>query len=70
MKLEKREVTLNEKYTLFDMIFFEGNLSEKYSTSADFAETKEQKSILLQHAEELKERVERLQKLLKKPPKM
>ena len=70
MKLEKREVTLNEKDTLRDMIFFEQNLSEKYRILAECVETKEEKSVLLRHAEELGERIERLQKLLKKPPKM
>lgn len=70
MKLEKREVTLNEKDTLRDMIFFEQNLSEKYRILAECVETKEEKSVLLRQAEELGERIERLQKLLKKPPKM
>ena len=70
MKLEKREVTLNEKDTLRDMIFFEENLAEKYRAFALCVETKEEKSILLRHAEELGELIERLQKLLKKPPKM
>lgn len=70
MKLEKREVTLNEKDTLRDMIFFEQNLASAYQTAADAADTKEEKSVMLRHAEELEERIGRLQKLLEKPPKI
>ena len=70
MKLEKREVTLNEKDTLRDMIFFEQNLAAAYQAAADAADTKEEKSVMLRHAEELEERIENLQKLLEKPPKI
>ena len=70
MKLEKREVTLNEKDTLRDMIFFERNLAAAYQAAADAADTKEEGSVMRRHAEELEERIGRLQKLLEKPPKI
>ena len=52
------------------MIFFEQNLASAYQTAADAADTKEEKSVMLRHAEELEERIGRLQKLLEKPPKI
>ena len=70
MKLEKREVTLNEKDTLRDMRFFEENLALEYRRAAAFAEEKETKAVLLRHAEELREKIERLEELLAKPPRM
>ena len=70
MRLEKREVTLNEKDTLRDMIFFEESLMLVYQESASAVEGKEIKCVLEQHAEDLKEKLERLTKLLNKPPKM
>ena len=70
MRLEKREVTLNEKDTLRDMIFFEESLMQVYQTSAAAVEGKESKCVLEQHAEALKEKLDRLTKLLNKPPKM
>ena len=70
MKLEKREVTLNEKDTLLDMIFFETNLALAYRRAAENVEEKETRATLLRHAEELKEKIERLEELYLKPPKM
>ena len=70
MKLEKREVTLNEKDTLQDMVFFEENLQTAYRSYSENAATKEGRALLLRHAEELTGKIERLRQLLAKPPKM
>jgi ferritin-like metal-binding protein YciE len=70
MRLEKREVTLNEKDALLDMIFFEEALQEKYRSSAEKVEGKEMRATLLNHADQLEEKIEKLKQLFKKPPKM
>lgn len=41
MKLEKREITLNEKDSLKDMYFLEKNLQMQYEQGVKFAERKE-----------------------------
>ena len=41
MKLEKREITLNEKDSLKDMYFLEKNLQTQYAEGVKFAERKE-----------------------------
>ena len=41
MKLEKREITLNEEDSLKDMYFFEKNLQAQYAQGAKLAERKE-----------------------------
>lgn len=70
MKLEKREVTLNEKDTLLDMALFEEYLQVCYRRAVESAESKEEKCVLTQMAEELGERIERLYALRKREPRM
>ena len=70
MKLEKREVALNEKDSILDMLFFEENLQQEYSVVAEQVEGKELRCALARHAEELDEKLERLRDWLKKEPKM
>lgn len=70
MRLEKREVTLNEKDTLLDMALFEECLQERYRQAADCAESKEEKCVLTQMADELGERIGKLYELLQREPKM
>ena len=70
MRLEKRDVTLNEKDTLLDMALFEECLQERYRQAADCAESKEEKCVLTQMADELGERIGKLYELLQREPKM
>lgn len=70
MKLEKREVTLNEKDTLSDMLFFERGLAIAYREAADVVDTKEARALLSESEEGLKEVMGRLEEMLKKTPKM
>ena len=54
MKLEKREITLNEKDSLKDMYFFEKNLQTQYAQGVKFSERKESEgelSTLMREAE-------------------
>ena len=46
MKIEKREITLNERDTLKDMLFFEKGLLREYASAVEKAERKETRSLL------------------------
>ena len=70
MKLEKREVTLNEKDTLFDMLFFERSLAAVYRGAAGGMDRKEERALLCEHEQGLLEVIERLEEALRKTPKM
>ncbi len=70
MKLEKREVTLNEKDTLFDMLFFERSLAAVYRGAAGGVETKEARALLSEYETDLLEVMGRLEEMLQKQPKM
>ena len=70
MKLEKREVALNEKDTLLDMALFEQYLQERYRRAAENAQTKEEKSVLSQMAQQLDERIRTLYALRQREAKM
>jgi hypothetical protein len=70
MKLEKREITLNEKETLTDMLFFEEYLAAAYRTAAEKVDAKEARCLLLEHAKELEKYIRCLQEGLQKTPKM
>ena len=48
MKLEKREITLNERDSLLDMYFFERLLEKEYAFGAKMAERKETERVLAQ----------------------
>ena len=52
MKLEKREITLNEKDSLFEMLCLEKMLVESYIEALFFSERKEVKMALIKGVEE------------------
>ena len=52
MRLEKREVTLNEKDSLFEMLCLEKMLVESYIEALFFSERKEVKMSLIKGVEE------------------
>ena len=70
MKLEKREVTLNEKDTLSDMLFFERSLAAVYREAARGVDRKEERALLLEHETDLTEAINRLEEMLQRTPKM
>lgn len=70
MRLEKREVTLNEKESLADMLFFEKNLALAYLSAVEKVDVKEARVLLREHAQALKEWIGRLQEGLEKTPRM
>ena len=70
MKLEKREVTLNEKDSILDMIFFEESLQRLYEKCAQENDCREMRCIAAEYAKEVDGKLEELKGLLKKPSKM
>lgn len=52
MRLEKREITLNEKDSLFEMLCLEKMLVESYIEALFFSERKEVKMSLIKGVEE------------------
>ena len=70
MKLEKREVTLNEKDSLLDMALFERFLQDCYRNAAEIAQSKEAKCLLAQKADELNEWIHSIYALRQREPKM
>ena len=70
MKLEKREVTLNEKDTLSDMLFFERSLAAAYREAVGGVDRKEERALLCEHETALQTVMERLEEALRKEPKM
>ncbi|MBQ4053634.1 MAG: hypothetical protein IJD33_04775 [Clostridia bacterium] len=70
MRLEKREVMLNEKESLADMLFFEENLASAYLSAVEAVDVKEARVLLEQHAQALEEWIGRLHEGLEKTPKM
>lgn len=69
MKLEKREITLNERDSLLDMYFWERSLENEYKQGAKLAERKETELVLSQASKEAAEDVETMSTLLKKSEK-
>ena len=63
MKLEKREITLNEKDSLFEMLCLEKMLVESYIEALFFSERKEVKMSLIKGVEEGVQMLLRLQDL-------
>ena len=66
MKLQKREITLNEADSLRDMLYFEEHLSKKYLDGARNAERKETESEFSQMHTELNKTMEDLKESLEK----
>lgn len=69
MKLEKREITLNERDSLLDMYFWERSIENEYKQGAKLAERKETELVLSQAAGETAQDVERVLTLLRKSAK-
>ena len=69
MKLEKREITLNETDSLKDMFFWEKFLSGEYKEGAKRAERKETKSELIRLCEEAQADMEFIQERLQRSEK-
>ena len=65
MKLEKREITLNEADSLRDLLYFERSLCNAYGAGAQSAERKETERELLQFQQETQENEKRIEELLK-----
>ncbi len=66
MKLEKREITLNEADSLKDVFYLERTLFREYSGGKDYAERKELKNELVILVEEAKEDMEKIFSLWEK----
>lgn len=64
MKIEKREITLNERDTLKDMLFFEKGLLREYVSSMEKAERKETRTLLETRMGETAEEIFLLRDLL------
>lgn len=69
MKLEKREITLNEQDSLLDMYFWEKSLTSEYEKGAKISERKETELVLSQAAKEAEADAERMYSLLLKSEK-
>lgn len=69
MKLEKREITLNETDSLKDMFFWEKFLTDEYKEGAKRAERKETESELMRLCEEAKADMEFMQERLQRSEK-
>ncbi len=62
MKLEKREITLNEKDSLLDMLFFETALLSAYQKAAQSADRVEEAGELARLSKEVEKEVRLLEK--------
>lgn len=62
MKLEKREITLNEKDSVTDMLYLEKNLLWAYEKGENHAERKEVKGLCQEKREEIQEEIALLEK--------
>ena len=69
MKLEKREITLNERDSLLDMYFFERLLEKEYALGSTKAERKETERVLAQAETTARESVARVHALIEKSEK-
>ena len=65
MKLEKREITLNEKDTFLDMAFYEEGLKRAYETKPVTSLRKETSAFLTLRIKQLNEENKLLEKHLK-----
>ncbi|MBQ7769781.1 MAG: hypothetical protein IJ373_01180 [Clostridia bacterium] len=66
MKLEKREITLNEADSLKDIYYLEKTLLREYSARLALAECQETKHELSTLVKEVAEDMENVEKLMKK----
>ena len=68
MKLEKREITLNEADSIKDMYFYEQGLQLRYEEAIENAERKEVQGVLTRLLQEVKQEVGLLEGLRKHTP--
>ena len=68
MKLEKREITLNEKDSVKDMYFYEKNLQFHYMQALKFSERKQTEGELSRLLHETENEVSILEELCKRTP--
>ena len=68
MKLEKREITLNEADSVKDMYFYEKNLQFRYAQALKFAERKEAEGELHRLLRETEKDAALLEELCKRAP--
>ncbi len=68
MKLEKREITLNEKDSVKDMYFFEKSLQFRYAQGVKFAERKEIEGELSRLLRETEKDAALMEELCKQTP--
>ena len=68
MKLEKREITLNEADSIKDMYFYEKSLQMSYEQALENAERKEVQGEVARLLEEVKKEVVLLEELRKCTP--
>lgn len=66
MKLEKREITLNELDSLKDVYYFEKTLLREYETAAKKAERKEAQNEIARLLEEVRAEADSAEKRIKK----
>ena len=65
MKLEKREITLNEKDSVTDMLYMEKTLLKAYEACEKQTEIKEIKGLCQEKAQETHAEIQRLEKEIK-----
>ena len=68
MKLEKREITLNEKDSVMDMYYYEKNLQNRYMQALKFSERKEAEGELSRLLRETEKDSVLLGELMKRTP--
>ena len=66
MKLEKREITLNEKDSVTDMLYMEKMVLEGYETCEKQTEIKEIKGLCKEKEEETRTEIQALEKSIEK----
>ena len=66
MKLEKREITLNEKDSVTDMLYMEKMILESYETCEKQTEIKEIKGLCKEKAEETRTEIQAWEKSIEK----
>ena len=66
MKLEKREITLNEKDSVTDMLYMEKIILQTYESCGTQTEIKEMKGLCKERTDETRAEIQRLEKVIKK----
>ena len=66
MKLEKREITLNEKDSLQDACYMQKGLLDAYLQGLEEVERKEVRQYIQQRIDEIRQEAQRLEKQIEK----